>query len=303
MTGIRNCPGCKIAIALSAFVTIIAGIPSASAQLQQPFVFQNNGASVFAGIRNDITGAITEVNGSPFPSRVVNEVYALDFKGRYLFAASSSSKVSMFTVDSNSGALQEVPTSPFASTITNGPAFIATEITGQYVFVVNSAGSAAGEISVEAFQIDSVNLALVPAASWMVPGSLVRATSDPRGHAIYVFMNSTANPPVAELDTYRVNPTTGVLEQRLGPGGNYARSLVVDPQGALLIAGQGLNEGQLSLSTISPTDGLLGSLGGAIFSVNDYPKDLVLDSNGKFLYATTTADIPGTVHFVLYGLA
>jgi 6-phosphogluconolactonase (cycloisomerase 2 family) len=49
----------------------------------------------------------------------------LDFKGRFLFTASyKPSKISMFTMDPNSGALQEVPNPPFASSFTSDPVFL-----------------------------------------------------------------------------------------------------------------------------------------------------------------------------------
>jgi hypothetical protein len=73
------------------------------AQLQQPFVFSTdltNPSSIDVYTRNDITGVLTPVVGSPFPSREPVSVMTLDFKGRFLFTASSNvSKISMFTVN------------------------------------------------------------------------------------------------------------------------------------------------------------------------------------------------------------
>ena len=66
--------------------------------------------------RNDVTGLLTPVAGSPFPSREAVTSIALDFTGRYLFTTNrATSKISMFTIDPITGALQEVPNSPFAS--------------------------------------------------------------------------------------------------------------------------------------------------------------------------------------------
>jgi len=46
------------------------------------------------------------------------------FQGPFLFTASyNPSKISMFVVDPNTGALQEVLNSPFASLSTNDPVF------------------------------------------------------------------------------------------------------------------------------------------------------------------------------------
>src|SRR5258707_11994005 len=132
---------------------------SARAQLQQPFVFSANPAnpnSVAVFTRNDVTGILTAVPGSPFPSLEPVNVMTLDFKGRFLFTASfNPSKISMFVVDPNTGALQEVPNSPFASLSTNDPVFLSTDSSGQFLYVINFNGSQAGASSFEFFQIDS----------------------------------------------------------------------------------------------------------------------------------------------------
>jgi len=100
----------------------VCAIP-AHAQLQSAFVFAADPAnpkSVSVYTRNDVTGILTPVAGSPFPSKVPVKVMTLDFKGRFLFTASyNPSKISMFVVDPNTGALQEVLNSPFASLSTN----------------------------------------------------------------------------------------------------------------------------------------------------------------------------------------
>jgi hypothetical protein len=146
----------------------------AHAQFQQPFVFcasvgpggTGPGISVFT--RNDITGILTPVPGSPFLSRApVNEL-ALDFKGRFLFVGTSANNIEMYTIDPNTGALQEVPNSPFASPTTS-PEFLSTESSGQFLYVVDLPSSSNPNASaVESFQIDPVNLDLIPTT--VLPG-------------------------------------------------------------------------------------------------------------------------------------
>src|SRR5258708_40179351 len=90
----------------------------------------------------------------------------LDFKGRFLFTASfNPSKISMFTVDPNTGALQEVPNSPFASLSTNDPVFLSTACGGQFLYVINFNGSQAGASSFVCFLIDSMHVDLIPSSS------------------------------------------------------------------------------------------------------------------------------------------
>src|SRR6267378_3602918 len=122
----------------------VCAIP-AHAQLQSAFVFAADPAnpkSVSVYTRNDVTGILTPVAGSPFPSKEPVNVMTLDFKGRFLFTASyNPSKISMFVVDPNTGALQEVLNSPFASLSTNDPVFLSTESSGQFLCVINFNGS------------------------------------------------------------------------------------------------------------------------------------------------------------------
>jgi len=86
-------------------LALVIGLCSIStrAQLQQPFVFSGDPANpkgIAVYTRNDLTGVPTPVPGSPFPSREAVNVMTLDFKARFLFAATyKPSKISMFTFD------------------------------------------------------------------------------------------------------------------------------------------------------------------------------------------------------------
>ena len=145
----------------------------AHAQLQQPFVFAADpfgpGPGILVYTRNDVSGVLTPVPGSPFPSRAPVNSLALDFKGRFLFVATSQNSIEMYTIDPNTGALQEVPNSPFASPTTR-PQFLSTESSGQFLYAVDMPGSSGPNVSaVESFQIDAVNLDLIPT----VPGAPV----------------------------------------------------------------------------------------------------------------------------------
>jgi len=173
----------------------ICAIP-ARAQLQSTFVFAANPAnpnSVAVYTRNDVTGVLTPVPGSPFASKEPVNVMTLDFAGRFLFTASNSpSKVSMFTVDPNTGALHEVANSPFASPFTNTPVFLSTESSGRFLYVINFNGSQAGASSFESFQIDPVNLGLIPSSSGptQLPGLFLSGATHPSGKSFYAFLNA-----------------------------------------------------------------------------------------------------------------
>src|SRR2546430_630756 len=118
--------GCLQKVLTLALLQIFCSI-LVHAQLQQPLVFSSGGA---VALRSDQTGLLTPVAGSPFA--VAGQRVTLDALGRFLFAPGIDS-VRMFQItDASTGAYAEVPNSPFASTKTKSPGFIAVEPTGQF---------------------------------------------------------------------------------------------------------------------------------------------------------------------------
>src|SRR5208283_2129707 len=90
-----------------------------------------------------------------------------DGQGKFLFVAGPTS-IAMYTIDSASGALTEVPSSPFPYIPTvnpnqapSNPLSIATEPTGAYVYVgfQNTRPSPTPYSSLTPFVIDTSNLA------------------------------------------------------------------------------------------------------------------------------------------------
>jgi hypothetical protein len=105
---------------------------SVRAQFQSAFVFAADPNSVAVYTRNDVSGVLTPVAGSPFPSKEAVSSMTLDFKGRYLFTANrTNSKISMFTIDPNTGALQEVPNPAFSAGVAPGSSTVASVTAGQ----------------------------------------------------------------------------------------------------------------------------------------------------------------------------
>jgi 6-phosphogluconolactonase (cycloisomerase 2 family) len=95
---------------------------------------------------------------------------AVDTLGRFVFVLNrASGKISMFHIDPATGALLEVPASPFsaASAGPNSPqptfpSCLAVEPSGQFLYVGCDLASDPGRGAIQAFQIDSTNLQLLP---------------------------------------------------------------------------------------------------------------------------------------------
>ncbi len=158
---------------LAAFATL-AGIaaagafmPAAQAQQTPQNVYATtapaSGPTNLNGFAKDsTTGALTTATGSPLSERLDGAAMAVDALGRFLFVANpTNNDISMFQINAATGALTEVPASPFAAGATpTSPVALATESTGQYLFVGYSNGN--GTSAVETYSINTGQLQLVP---------------------------------------------------------------------------------------------------------------------------------------------
>jgi hypothetical protein len=89
----------KTLIILFVLGSMAAIIPSTHAQLQQPFLFSSKGG---VASRNDQSGALTPVGGSPFTA--ANQSLVIDVQGRFLFVIGTNS-IRMFQItNSTTGA-------------------------------------------------------------------------------------------------------------------------------------------------------------------------------------------------------
>jgi len=266
---------------------------SSRAQFQSAFVFAPDPKGVAVYTRNDITGILTPVAGSPFPSREAVNVMTLDFSGRFLFTANrnlSAGKISMFTVDPNTGALQEVSTSPFASAATNAPVFLSVESSGQFLYVINFNGSKAGASSFEIFNINSntampSSSSLTPSATLPVdlPGVFVSGGTHVSGRSFYAFLNGVFSTIPNETFFLVFDGATGkftIPNPNLGPNlGSFGCCFALDPQGHSLALGTGTvltsyglqADGTLAANTVT------GSTGTDADSMS-------FDPLGRFLY-------------------
>jgi hypothetical protein len=280
---------------------------SARAQFQSAFVFAPDPKGIAVYTRNDVTGVLTPVAGSPFPSKEVVNVMTLDFSGRFLFTANrdlSPGTISMFTVDPNTGAVQEVPNSPFASAATNAPVFLSVESSGQFLYVIDFNSSTAGASSFETFTIDAANLALVPssAGATELPGLFVSGATHPSGKSFYAFLNAPFSSIPNETFFLVFDGATGkftIPDPNLAPNvGTFGCCFALDPQGASLALGTGTVLTNYGLQT----DGTLAS-NSTTGSTSTDATSMSFDSLGRFLYVDE-AQPPSTstiVHFFSVG--
>ena len=270
----------------------------ALAQLPQPLVFSSGGAVV---LRNDQTGSLTPVTGSPFNSAGQN--LTVDVQGRFLFSPGTDSIHMYHVTDATTGAYQEVPHSPFSSSNTKSPAFIAVEPTGQYIAVVNLVGQLPGESLVETFKIDASAPALIPVSFVELVSRPVAAgfAQPPNAQEFFIYMGpnpSSSNVVIhngEDFERVTIDPQTGNLLgiQNL-PDTSTGRSFAMDPQGRFVLIGHGQMQGRIDLQSITPNF----PNGSFLVSQNLFPGQLFVDSTGAFVYATFEPDPSNKVHIL-----
>jgi len=302
----------KILIILAVLASAATSVPSARAQLQQPLVFSSAGA---VASRNDQTGALTPVVGSPFAP--ANQSLVIDVQGRFLFAIGTSS-IHMFQItNSTTGAYQEVPCSPFASSTTDQPAFIAVEPSGKYLAVVNRVGQNPGDGSVETFAISPSSTACtlggpaltpVPGSATELDSTAIGFSQPPDNKNFLVFMGpnpqskNTTVDQGSEFQTLSIDPLSGFITGLQSNAAQPQRGLsfAMDPQGRYYVTGTRdnlLEFGVIQLLGIGG-DGLFGNVQ---LPLHNFPDGLWIDSTGAFLYVATS-DLQNPVVVNIYSV-
>ena len=283
--------------------TLIAQSPA------QQFVYANvpgtppANSTVAVSTKNGQTGALS--SSATFNERFEGGRLAVDALGRFLFVLNPNSNgISMFQINSSTGALTEVPTSPFGSGITINPnqapslpASLATEKSGKYLYVGYTSGNIANFSAITPFVIDAANLrlTLTDQLSFDVDYNPLQMFSDPRGLFLYVLngMNPFNGSPNGGASVYSIVASDGSLQLN-GNAGNGAAShcMAVDPQGRFFYVGTGQFEGSLFWGPISPLDGTSQPNQQFLtLGENNFPIVMFVDSSSKFLYVQQSSGL------------
>ncbi len=174
----------------------------------------------------------------------------LDVQGTFLYGGCGNG-VAMYSFDGTSGAILEIPNSPYAASTVDAPLLVATESTGQYVYLLkysNPSPSSAISYVLDTFQIDRTTPALVPVSSQPLPfdgimAETTTAAADPNGHGLAIFLTQTdpvtsVTEPMAFVIPF--DPSSGLAtippEGTIVPG-TTPTSFSLSPQGEYLALG------------------------------------------------------------------
>ncbi len=189
----------------------------------------------------DVSGALTEITGSPFTLPAANcglfceasaDMMVYDSPAQTLYVESDYGwVVGAFTVNTTTGALTWVYNEPTGS----GPSAVTTDTTGQFVYVTNAPGASVSAYSVTPTATSGGNpepLTPVPGQPFAAGGTPVSLAVEPTDHYLYV-LNQGDN----TISGYSIDAANGALTPltsspfAIGGGSSNAAQVLVDPSG------------------------------------------------------------------------
>jgi 6-phosphogluconolactonase len=213
----------------------------------------------------------------------------------YVLNGSSTDTISMYTVDSCTGAL--TPTTP--TTIATGANVFGSEQmvvdpAGRFVYVANLMSNASDLATISMFTVNSSTGVLTPTTPATVPtGYFPQGIAvDPAGKFVY-----TANSDDNTISMFTINSSTGVLTPTTPPtvaAGWSPLSVTVDPSGKFAYAAN-QDDGTISMYTINASTGVLTPTTPAAVPAGESPFGVTVDPSGKFAYVPNAYSVNNTV--------
>jgi 6-phosphogluconolactonase (cycloisomerase 2 family) len=247
-----------------------------------------------------IDGALTEV--TPRTPIGVNgsqpEYLAMDPGGSYLYVANTLSfNISVFSINSSTGALTQLPNSPFPVRLP--PLNMQLTPSGNFLYVTASGGQAGSNNgSIIGFSVNAGALQLltpITNADGVNPNGLA---IDPKGAYLYV-----ANTASSSISIFAIGASGALSEVQDSPlADTYTApvSLTLDAKGAYLyVANQGSSN--VAVYSISSTTGLPTILNSStttgVFFTESSPSVLAADPGGEYLFVANQGGSAGIQSF------
>lgn len=251
------------------------------------------------------TGALTAVPGSPFNDRLEGGLVAIDGQGKFLFILNpTSDDISMFQINQASGAVSEVPGSPFAVPSIGGnaapshPISITAESSGKFLFVGYFNGSLPGDSAIASLGINTsvASPVLAPIQSLDTLGAPIQLLTDPKGLHLYLGLSQGPSGAVnGGALVFSIDPSTGMLlnqgtaDTLLNNGTSYA----IDPRARFFFAS---GHDFLQSCLISPVDGTANNCSPLLLlDPTNTQMAMVTENSGHFLYLYQSGAATGIV--------
>lgn len=263
--------------------------PNGLALLSDKFLYVANSQANTISIFNVAGDGSLNLNGTPIPAGGTSPyAMVIDPTGKYLLVTNSSlsDSVSVFSIDSSTGALTAVSGSPFYANDT--PSEIVIHPAGNLVYVTNPRIG-----TVTAFTFDNTTGVLTSVGPPVESGSGASGLAiDSSGRFLYVANTSAENPgsvAVGNISGFTINTTTGVLSPITGspftsPVGAGPSALVIDPSDRFVFATTAGGSYSLWCFAIDPVNGQLTAEPGSPYSVAAGTLFALIDTTGNFFY-------------------
>ena len=300
----------KVPIAITALVLLSP--PRGTSQTQQQYVYGSvpvttTTSEVAAFSKNAPTGALSRLPASPFADKSEGGALAIDGQGRFLFIANpTTSDISMFQIDQTTGNLTEVSGSPFSTGVTGtgqtapkSPNCLATETSGQFLYVGYLFGNLSGKGAVNEYLIDAANKQLVPLPGQPtidIASSPIGMATDPKGLHLYVGLGKNASTGIQDAGTqvYSIDSVTGQLSLAGSAGNAQANgtSIALDAKDRFFFDGWGSTQGAIDSALISPADGTaITGISTVTLAAHVFPSAMLAESSGQFLYVQENSSV------------
>ncbi len=234
----------------------------------------NSGESDLSLFTIASSGALTEV--TPRPSVGTTPILlAMDSAGSFLFVANAGapSSISVFSINSTSGALTAVTGSPFPIGIL--PLNMKLSPSGSFLYV-SGAGSPG---VVQAFSLNAGTLTPVAGSPFTAGTNPYGLAIDPSGSHLYA--GNFGDNSISEFTIGSDGALTQISGSPLGISFSAPLSLLVDPSGKYLYVA---NEGSSNIAAYTiASGGTLTTLSNSPFTTGSQPSFLAADPSGKYL--------------------
>ena len=280
-----------------------AGTPSHSSSFltvdpSGKFAYVANYRTVSVYAINTSTGALSEIAGSPFAvglpveTDVPENHVSIDPSGKFAYVAHQGDSIWAYALNASTGALSEIPGSPFATGIGSRPYHVTFEPLGRFAYAVRTGGVP----SLLAYSVNGATGALSEVAGSpfevkAFPDSLgLHLSFHPSGRFAYVVSINARNYSTSTVAVYAINADNGALSEVPGSpftARQYPQSVTVDPSGKFAYVGNRL-DASVSAYTINPASGVLSEIAGSPFAAGNLPESVRVDPSGQFAYVANT---------------
>lgn len=229
---------------------------------------------------NAQTGALSELEGSPFPAAEFPFSVTVEATGRFAYVAHvQPARVSAYAVDPDTGALTQIPGSPYLTPEGSTPFSVAVDPFSRFVYLPNSRFG--DEVLAFAIDAETGGLTRIAGAPLRAGESPTSVAIDPAGK--YVYVANFGRFFVGSVSVFVIDPETGALREIGGspfPSGAGARAVAVHPDGMFLYVANSI-AGNVSGFFIDHPTGILIPVPGSPFPAGTDPISVAITMRPK----------------------